>query len=173
MSPTKTVYVLIGPKGSGKTHIGTLLERAFDITFLSVEKLGLANIPQSTLTGRELLQEGFHQEEVEIDRILAGTDAMSCESTGAAEYFYVVLERLRSKYDVKLLRIYSPLETCYQRVHDRDQTAHIPVSEQLLRSINEQAATVDLNWDLQIDNSRPLPEWEILDQFRSRFAGTT
>ena len=169
MSFTKTIYVLIGPKGSGKTHIGNLLERAFDIAFLSVEKLGLANIPESKLTGFDLLKEGFHQEEAEIDRILTATDAMSFESTGAADYFYVVLGRLRSKYDVKLLRIYSPLETCYQRVHDRDQTAHIPVSDELLRSINEKAAGVDLAWDLQIDNSEPMPESEILEQFRSRF----
>ncbi|KFF58325.1 hypothetical protein JF66_19375, partial [Cryobacterium sp. MLB-32] len=70
MSFTKTIYVLIGPKGSGKTHIGNLLERAFGIAFLSVEKLGLGNIPKSKLTGIDLLKEGFHQEEAEIDRIL-------------------------------------------------------------------------------------------------------
>ena len=169
MSFAKTIYVLIGPKGSGKTHIGNLLERAFNIAFLNVENLGLANIPESKLTGFDLLKEGFHQEEAEIDRILTATDAMSFESTGAADYFYVVLGRLRSQYDVKLLRIYSPLETCHQRVHDRDQTAHIPVSDALLRSINEKAAGVDLAWDLQIDNSKPMPESEILEKFRSRF----
>ena len=45
------------------------------------------------------------------------------------------------------------LETCYERIKHRDASAHLPVSEELLKSINEKAAGVNLNWDLIIDNT--------------------
>lgn len=51
----KTVYVLIGPKGSGKTYIGSLLEIEIGLKFLSVEKLGLGNIPKSKRKGEKLI----------------------------------------------------------------------------------------------------------------------
>ena len=34
MSDQKTLFMLIGPKGSGKTHIGTLIHQHTDIVFL-------------------------------------------------------------------------------------------------------------------------------------------
>lgn len=39
---SKTLYMLIGPKGSGKTHIGTLVNIHTDIKFLRVESIWLA-----------------------------------------------------------------------------------------------------------------------------------
>ena len=33
------VYVLVGPKGSGKSYVGRLLEREFGIEFLSIEEI--------------------------------------------------------------------------------------------------------------------------------------
>jgi ABC-type branched-subunit amino acid transport system ATPase component len=37
----KVLYMLIGPKGSGKTHIGTLVNLHTDIAFLRVESIWL------------------------------------------------------------------------------------------------------------------------------------
>lgn len=34
----KTVYLLIGPKGSGKSYIGNLIENELGIKFLNVEE---------------------------------------------------------------------------------------------------------------------------------------
>lgn len=93
----KIVFVLIGPKGSGKTHVGRLLEKECGIRFLSVEKLGLENIQKSKLKDLDLLKEGFLLEEQEIDRILGSEMAVSFENTGAHELFYETLERLRLK----------------------------------------------------------------------------
>jgi shikimate kinase len=163
----KLVFALIGPKGSGKTHIGFLLEKKCGIKFLNVEKMGIDNIPKSKLTGMELIKEGFHFEELEIDRILSTQDAVAFENTGAHMYFYVVLERLRSKYDVKLVKVFSPLETCYSRIKQRDAGAQIPISDDMVRSINERAAEVDLKWHLTVDNSEMPSDEKIASMFRA------
>ena len=162
----KSVVIFVGPKGSGKTHIGSLLEKELGLKFLSVEKLGIANTKKSKLTGYERVKESFREEEAEIDRILAQRDAMSLEATGASEYFLVVLGRLRSKYNVRLIRIVSPLETCYGRIKQRDAAAHLPVSEAMIKEINVKAARVDLEWDLTIDNSNQLSAAQIMAAFQ-------
>ena len=166
LSKRKNVFVLIGPKGSGKTHIGLLLEKECGLRFLNVEKMGLQNIPKSKLTGESLIQESFHFEESEIDRILLIEKGISFENTGAHEYFYVVLNRLREKYTVHLIKIFSPLNTCFFRIKTREASAHIPVSDEMIKSINAQAEKIDLEWSLILDNSNQLADTEIVSQYR-------
>lgn len=167
----KRVFILVGPKGSGKTHIGSLLEKEIGLKFLSVEKLGLENIPKSKLmTGYELEKEGFHHEERAIDRILTEEDAISFKATGSSEYFCTVLDRLRAKYEVKLVKVFSPLPTCYRRIKQRGAANHIPVSEERIKTINEKAAKVDLNWALTIDNSAQPTDKQILSIWNITFA---
>ena len=36
------LYILVGPKGSGKTHVGMLVNQHTDISFLRVEPIGLS-----------------------------------------------------------------------------------------------------------------------------------
>jgi len=45
MPPQKTLFMLVGPKGSGKTHIGTLVNQHTDIVFLRVEPIWLGLKP--------------------------------------------------------------------------------------------------------------------------------
>jgi shikimate kinase len=45
MSNQKILYMLIGPKGAGKTHIGTIVDRDTDISFLRVESIWLGLQP--------------------------------------------------------------------------------------------------------------------------------
>lgn len=166
LSRRKTVFILVGPKGSGKTHIGQLLQKECGLYFLNVEKLGIQNIPKSKLSGDELIQEGFHFEEAEIDRILLTEDHISFENTGAHPYFYVVLNRLHAKYEIHLIKIFSPLNKCMLRIKSRDASAHIPVSDELIQSINLRAEKVELDWRLILDNSNQLKDTEIIEKFR-------
>ncbi len=57
MISNKTVFVLIGPKESGKSHVGTVLEKYFGIPFLNVDQLGLEDIPKSKLLGEDQIKE--------------------------------------------------------------------------------------------------------------------
>lgn len=80
MISNKTVFILIGPKGSGKSHVGTILEKYFCIPFLNVDQLGLENIPKSKLLGEDLIKEGFHFEEAKIAEILQTKDSVAFEA---------------------------------------------------------------------------------------------
>jgi len=166
MTPNKTVFILIGPKGSGKSHVGTIVEKHLGIRFLNVDKLGLENIPKSKLLGEELIEEGFHFEEAKIAEILQTEDSVVFESTGAHAYFFVVLSRLRARYTVKLIRISAPLNKCCERINHRDKAQNIPVSSELIQSINERSVKVQLPWDLELDNSVNLSESAIVESFQ-------
>ena len=76
------------------------------------------------------------------------------------------LAKLRSKYKLYLIKIYCPLEICYYRIAQRDQTEQIPVSDSRVRAINEKASRVVLDWDLEIDNSGPALIQDIILQFK-------
>ncbi len=142
-------------------YIGSILEQEVGLKFLSVEKLGLENIQKSKLTGEELIIDGFHQEEAAIDKMLQSDNAVSFESTGVHPYLQNMLASLRIKYNVKLIKIYAPLGKCYERIKCRDQSLHIPISNSLLKKINESAEKVIFNWDLELDNSKKLTINEI------------
>lgn len=170
MISNKTVFILIGPKGSGKSHVGTVLKKYFGIPFLNVDQLGLENIPKSKLLGEDLIIEGFHLEEEKIAEILQTEDSVAFEATGSHAYFFVVLNRLRSNYAVKLIRVFAPLDKCRERMATRDQTKNIPVSSELIQSINERALMVRLPWDLELDNSIDISEGTIVAAFQSKFS---
>lgn len=170
MKQKKTVFILIGPKGSGKSHVGTVLKKYFGMPFLNVDKLGRENIPKSKLLGEDLIKEGFHFEEENIAKILQTEDSVAFEATGSHTYFFVVLNRLRSSYAVKLIRVSAPLDKCLERIATRDQTKNIPVSSELIQSINERALAVQLPWDLELDNSVDISEVAIVAAFQSKFS---
>ena len=102
-----------------------------------------------------------------MDEILKSHDAVSFESTGVHPYLHNILSSLRTKYNVKLIRIYTPLEKCYERIKNRDQSQQLPVSENLLKEINEATVKASFNWDLEIDNSIDLSSRVLILAFRS------
>lgn len=74
MAASRTVLVLIGPKGSGKTYIGSLVDRELGVRFLRVEPVFLENMRSSHLTGTALDEEGYSRLLAEVDSVL------SCDS---------------------------------------------------------------------------------------------
>jgi shikimate kinase len=166
MAASQSVLVLVGPKGSGKTYVGTLINRELGVRFLRVEPIFLENMRSSHLTGMRLDEEGYSKVLAEVDSVLSREPRVIIESTGASEAFPAFLHALRSRYKVTLVSIRAPLERCLERVRSRDQTTHIPVSDDRVAEINARAAMVRLPWDLQIDNGEPALTEVILDQIR-------
>jgi len=96
----KHVIVLIGLKGSGKTYIGTLIHDKLGIKFFRVENIWLS-LTTARLSDKYII-EGFGLVEKELDRLLIDTDWITIESTGTTDYFRKFLDKLKSRYDVKL-----------------------------------------------------------------------
>lgn len=165
------VLLLVGPKGSGKTFVGTLVGEALGIPFLRVELTFLENLRESRLLGKALEEEGYAKVLTEVARVLSSEPLVIIESTGASEAFPDFLQALRARHRVMLVSIRAPPERCLERVRTRDPAAHVAVADDRVAEINARAARVRLPWDLEIDNGEPAPAEVLLAQFRRLLSG--
>ncbi|MBN4002223.1 hypothetical protein [Nostoc sp. LPT] len=78
----KTLFILIGPKGAGKTHIGTLVNAQMAIKFLPVEPIWIDYLKNGAKD-----RDGWDIVEEEIDRVFESNDRVMIESLGAGEGF--------------------------------------------------------------------------------------
>lgn len=154
----KILYILVGPKGAGKTHIGTIVHQHTDIHFLRVEPIWLA-LAQG--------EDGWQKEESTIDALFRDHERVMIESLGAGEEFRGMLTNLQRKYDVRLIKVQTDLPECLRRVKSRGQHQHIPVSDDKVAEYNAIAAQVEYDWYAVIDNNGPASVDDILRVFRS------
>jgi shikimate kinase len=166
MAARRSVLVLVGPKGAGKTHVGSLIENELGVRFLRVEPIFLENMRSSRLTGAARDAEGYAKVLAEVDAVLSGEPGIVIESTGASESFPAFLDALRARYEVRLVAVRAPLDRCLERVRSRDRTDHIPVSDERVAEINARAAAVELPWDLELDSGGAASTGAILAQLR-------
>jgi shikimate kinase len=164
----KQLIILVGPKGSGKTYIGTLIHEKLGIAFLRVEDIWLS-VTSERFT-EEYVEQGFRMVEEEIDRQLRNADLLLIESTGASAHFAPFLSAVGQKYSLILIKINASPVTCRKRIKTRDVTVHIPVSDDIIEQINKEATKVDLEFDAVIDNENT-PDEEILELIRKSIAG--
>ena len=153
-SSVKTVYILVGPKGSGKTFIGNALEDRLGILFIRVEKLLIEYVEKNGLQSNKLPRDGFDIEEQAIARALALRHAVITEATGSSIYFSDFIDRLNERYNVTLVRVKCPPETCLERVARRATQDQFAVDDKTLRRINNKAASAEFDWSFEIDNSQ-------------------
>ena len=158
MTMSKVLYFLIGPKGSGKTHIGTLVDRHTRIKFLRVEPIWLSLQPG---------EDGWLKVEKMIDQVFQTTDRVMVESLGAGEGFRSFYESLAKKYATRLIRVKASQESCLERVRSRSRQDHIPVSDEQVIEYNKLAAGVSYDWDIEIDNDPPAKDNELISAILS------
>jgi shikimate kinase len=154
---SKILYLLIGPKGAGKTYIGTLVDRHTDIQFIRVEPIWLKLQPG---------EDGWQKVEQVIDTTFESHTKVMIESLGAGEAFSKFHASLKKKYMLKMIRVYADLDTCLTRVKQRSSIDHIPISDDKVEQYNKIAAAVVYDWDLEINNT-PATDEEILTAIRS------
>lgn len=163
--PRPRLVVLVGPKGSGKSTIGTMLAESAGAHFFRVEPVFLENIREGGATGDDLTRRGFQRVDAELRVRAALHPLIVIEATGAWPEFGAVLAGYRTMFNVALARIRAPLDVCRTRVRTRDTTVHIPVSDDRADAINAVAARVELDWDLDFDNGGPATREDILRAF--------
>jgi shikimate kinase len=154
----KILSILIGPKGSGKTYIGSRIEPLTGIKFLRVEPLWL-QLDEG--------EDGWGRVEREIDELFLQHEKVAIESLGAGEGFNRMYASLKDKYEVKLIKVETDLDECLRRVRDRDNADHILVSDERVQEYNRLAASVKHHWDAVIDNNGPATDEEILKAITS------
>ena len=158
MPSLKTLFKLIGPKGSGKTHIGMLVSQHTDIVFLRVEPIWLSLQPD---------ENGWKKNEAVIDAMFEKHNKIMIESLGVSEGFSKFHASLAGKYSIKLIRVYADSATCLLRVKTRDNTEHIAVSDDKVVEFNQLASAVTYPWDLEINNNVPAADKDILSAIQS------
>jgi len=158
MFASKTLFMLIGPKGSGKTHIGTLVSQCTDILFIHVESIWLELKPG---------EDGWEKVKAVIDALFQKQDKVMIESLGVSEGFTQFHASLAEKYFVKMIRVYADLDTCLTRVKTRNSAEHIPVSDDKVAEFNRLASAVTFNWDLEINNDDLTPDKDIVGAIQS------
>jgi len=149
----KVLNILIGPKGSGKTYIGSRIEQLTGIKFLRVEPLWL-----QLAEG----ENGWQRVENEIDELFVQHNKVIIESLGAGAGFNRMYAFLKDKYEVKLIKVETDLVECLRRVRSRDNADHISLSDEKVQEYNRISASVNHPWDAVIDNNGPATDEEIL-----------
>lgn len=150
---SQILYMLIGPKGAGKTYIGTLINQHTEIQFIRVESIWLNLRPG---------EDGWQAVEQAIDEAFRSHSKVMIESLGAGEAFAEFRAALEKKYTLKMIRVYTDLETCLERVKSRNSADHIPISDDKVEQYNQIAARVVYDWDLEINNNTLATDDEIL-----------
>ena len=158
MFTPKTLFMLVGPKGSGKTHIGTLVNQHTDIVFLRVEPIWLGLKPD---------EDGWEKVEAVIATLFQKQDKVMIESLGIGKGFGKFHASLAEKYSIKMIRVYADLNTCFTRVKTRDSAEHIAVSDDKVAEFNQLASAVTYHWDLEISNDDLTPDIDIVNVVQS------
>lgn len=149
----KHIYLLIGPKGSGKSFTCTLFQEKFHIHFVRVEPSVLKIRKNRDLGDPEYLKDAFRTIEKEVRNALKHLDTIVFESTGITDYFDRMLVSLRKDFRVTTIRLLADQETCRRRIRNRDASIHIPVSDNKVEEINAAVLARNLVTDYTIDNT--------------------
>jgi len=163
----KTIYLLVGSKGSGKTHIGKLLEQELGIVFLRVEERLIDHQHNTGTLNKQLKNDGYDLEENWINEILHTKNEVISEATGSSAHLAKFIRRLESVHRLKLIRIYCPLDECFIRVKKRSTKQQYEMSDEKVHLINAASHKVELEWALEIDNTLPASHADILASFNN------
>lgn len=153
----KQVVILVGPKGAGKSTIGHFLATELGIHFLRVEPLFLALLDEMEASNPAFERRGFESVFEALSEALAQYDVVCFESTGASALLGPMLDRLGHGARVIPIKVSAPPALCLERVHTRDASIHIPVSDDRVERINAMAFGVKLSWAAEIDNGGDFP----------------
>lgn len=149
----KTLYLLIGPKGSGKSYIGSLLDRYFGIRFVRVEEWARRVKRGRAINDESYLQEVFDVIERGVRQMLESADQIVFESTGLTGHFDTMLARLQADFVVVPVGVRARSDLCLQRVRERDASIHIDVSDAQVMEIHRAVMEKDCRYEYEIENS--------------------
>jgi len=162
----KTVFLLIGKRGSGKTYIGRLIEKELGIRFLSVEPYFINAKEEYKSINTKSFDKEWKQIEGVINRFFNSNNKIIFESNGTFKSFKDFLSRLQKNYKVILIKVDTSDKLSLERTRKRDNTNHVPMTQELIKNINKIAEGEKYEFDIIIDNEK-LSDEEIISKFKS------
>ncbi|WP_420320370.1 hypothetical protein [Flagellimonas sp.] len=150
----RTIYLLIGAKGSGKSFIGKLMDRLFKIKFVRVEDWAIKVKSKRALSDDKYLKEVFEIIEKGVRKELLQVDQIVFESTGLTHYFDEMLVNLKYDFQLVTIKILTNDRLCLKRVKTRDRSIHINVSDEEVEQINQMVLEKNMKCDFEIKNNK-------------------
>jgi shikimate kinase len=156
------LVLLVGPKGSGKSHIGRVLERRLGIHFFHVEPLWMDYHTECAAAGRApSIAEGVNLIHPRIRQALAAHAHVCVETTGASAEIYDGLTSLVPEGEALVVRITAPLEVCLERIASRDQAHQIQLDIESIERVYDLSHRAAVDAALVLENCE-LSETEIV-----------
>lgn len=147
--PCPDLLLLVGPKGSGKSFIGELLERELGIPYVRPEAVVL----RLRAAGRTpTVAESLAAIVAAAEELARAASALTLDTTGAFDELGAYLEALARVGRVRPIQVLARPEVCLARIRARDQAAHIPVEEEQITRINARSLALQLPYELSLDN---------------------
>lgn len=147
------LILLIGPKGSGKSHIGRILEAHLGVHFFHVEPLWMEYYAACGNTGREpRIGEGIERVHPAVSTALEKYRDVCVETTGASRDILQDLIRRGGRVKTILVKVSAPVSLCLERIVSRNRENQIPMDEDSIRRIYDLGRDLDLPFDLVLEN---------------------
>jgi cytidylate kinase len=162
----KHIIIFVGPKGSGKSTICSLLEKEMGMKFIRVEPLFLQTRAELGASNPDFERIGYQKVLAHLAEELSRCDMLCFESTGASGELHWLLAELHKLATVLPVQIQADSLQCVERVKSRDTSIHIPVSDDQVERINKLAVKVELPWVARIDNRYTFDRNIILETIR-------
>lgn len=157
------VIVLVGPKGSGKTTLGRMLERGGRAHFLEVEAIAQRVLAQSGgVIDEAYARRAFAAILDEVHALAAEHPLLVLETTGASDAAGAFLAELAARHELRLVRVLAGEATCAARIAARDPSRQVAVTPEMIRAMHERTAALSLAWDAELHNDPPLAEEDVL-----------
>lgn len=163
----KTLFVLLGPKGAGKSYISRLMEKEWAIKFLRVEDIWLelekenVSLEEKTSLGRKKIKQ-------EIKKLFLTHNAISIESTGTSDNFEDFLGELQQRCEVCIIKVLAPTSLCLERIAQRNTQNHVAYNLEELLEKDAMARDLEFGSKIIVNNSED-GEKNILKALRKLF----
>jgi len=159
------LILLIGPKGSGKSHIGRLLNSHLGVHFFHVEPLWMAYYTECKNSNRDpTIVEGIQLIHPSIDSALNIHRHVCVETTGASRDIVEDMIQRGRQVRTLLVKVTAPLQICMERIGSRDQLYQIPTEPESILRIYDLSSKLSLSFDIILENVALSTE-EILQPF--------
>ena len=172
MAQLARIIVLVGAKGSGKTTLGRFLEAEPGVHFLEVEAIAKrVLVEMGGVIDERYARRAFEAIASEVGAISTQHRVIVIETTGASEETPSFLSALRRRHELFLVRVLAGAETCARRIRERDPARQVDVSLDLIHTMHERTESLNLSWDLELDNDLPLSRERLLEAVRDLLSG--